>query len=188
MTLPAGNAASEPAIAPLVVGSRSRPIVWVMFGGFAVGLFMVLVRRGGDLEFDEWLMSAGALVLGFWLSAQACGLLLRRTLAGHALRVDGRGIHHPGWEPVPWSDVRDLRLRRVGGSDTKSLWHLVLDVDPRCAGPRHGSYVRWLFGPIEGLWRPGRPVEIPLFALDAEPQQVFVEIEIRRAAAAKGRP
>lgn len=170
---------------PLIVRSRSRPIALVLLGGLAVGAFMALIRRDGDLDFEDWLMSAGALVLGFWLAAQACGLLMRRSSAGYALRVDDRGIHHPGWDLVPWSDVRDLRMRRIGGDGPRSLWQLVIDLDPGCPAPKRGTYVRWLFGPIEGLWRRGRPVEIPLFAIDAEPQNLFVAIELCRSAAGR---
>ncbi len=179
------GAAGSVRTAPLIVRSRSRPIGLVMLGGLAVGAFMALIRHGGDLDFEDWLMSAGALVLGFWLAAQACGMLLRRSTAGYALRVDDRGIHHPGWDLVPWSAVRDLRMRRIGGDGQRSLWHLVIDLDPGCFAARRGSYVRWLFGPIEGLWRPGRPVEIPLFAIDAEPQVLLVAIELCRSAAGR---
>ncbi|MGZ5237699.1 MAG: hypothetical protein ACXWCV_15420 [Caldimonas sp.] len=170
---------------PLTVGSRARPIVLIGLGGLATGVFMVAVRRS-QLEFDEWLMSAAALVLGFWLAAQAAGLLLRRSEAGYALRLDAAGLHHPGWGVVPWTALRRVSFRRLGGE--RSLFHLVLDIDPGCPGPSQGSYVRWLFGPIEGMWRrPGRPIEIPLVALDVDPQALVAEVERRRAGADRSR-
>lgn len=175
-----GGSAKPAPGAPVIVGSRSRPIVLVALGGFATAAFMVAIRRT-ELEFDEALMTAGALVLGLWLAAQACGLLLRRSAAGHAMRLDAAGLHHPGWGPVPWSSVRGVDFRRTGGD--RSLFHLVLDIDPACAGPSQGSYVRWLFGPIEGLWRRnGRAIEIPLIALDAEPQALVATVERWRAS------
>lgn len=168
---------------PLIIRSRSRPIVLIGLGGLAIAALMLAVRRG-ELEFDEWIMSAGVLVLGLWLAAQAGGLLLRRASAGHAMRLDAVGLHHPGWGVVPWAALRKASFRRLGGD--RSLFHLVLDVDPSCPGPSQGTYVRWLFGPIEGQWRrPGRPIEIPLIALDAEPQALVAAVEARRASASR---
>ena len=170
-------------MAPLIVRSRTKPIAVTLLIGVGIGLLMALIRRGGDLDVEEWLLSAGGLVLGFWLAAQAGGLFLRRGIAGHAMRFDHAGIHHPGWGVVPWDAVGELSLRRLGGSETKSVWSLVVDIDPRCPGPLQGGYVRWLFGPIEGLRRRSRPIEIPLVAIDAEPQELLVSIQQYRAAA-----
>ena len=177
----AGDDAKAVPGAPLIVGSRSRPIVFVALGGFAGAAFMVAIRRS-ELEFDEAIMSAGALALGLWLAAQAGGLILRRIAAGHAMRLDEAGLHHPGWGVVPWTAVHGVRFRRLGGD--RSLFHLVLDIDPGCPGPAQGSYVRWLFGPIEGLWRRhGQTIEIPLVALDAEPQALIAAIQAWQASA-----
>jgi Arc/MetJ family transcription regulator len=177
----AGDAAKPAPGTPLIVHSRSRPIVLIGLGGLATAAFMVAIRRT-ELDFDEAIMSAAVLVLGLWLAAQACGLLLRRSVAGHAMRLDADGLHHPGWGVVPWAAVRGVGFRRLGGD--RSLFHLVLDIDPGCPGPSHGTYVRWLFGPIEGLWRRhGRKVEIPLIALDVDPQALVAAAERWRASA-----
>lgn len=180
--MPATGKGADPAAGvPLIVGSRSRPIVLVALGGFATAAFMVAIRRT-ELEFDEAIMSAAVLVLGLWLAAQACGLLARRAAAGHAMRLDAAGLHHPGWGVVPWSAVQGVRFRRLGGD--RSLFHLVLDIDPGCAAPAQGTYVRWLFGPIEGLWRRhGQTIEIPLVALDVEPQALVAVVETWHARA-----
>ncbi len=180
-TVPKDGASAKSAPGtPLIAGSRSRPIVLVALGGLATAALMVAIRRT-ELEFDEAIMSAGALVLALWLLAQACGLLVRRTAAGHAMRLDAAGLHHPGWGVLPWTAVRGVSFRRTGGD--RSLFHLVLDIDPGCVAPSHGTYVRWLFGPIEGLWRrPGRPIAIPLIALDVEPQALVAAAERWRAS------
>ncbi len=172
--------------APTIVGSRSRPIVLFGLGALAAAALMLAVRRGDDLDFEDWLWSAGAFVLASWLVAQSVGLLLRRASAGHALRLDAEGLHHPGWAVVPWSAIRAMRLRRLGGD--RSLWHLVLEIDPACVAPTFGGYTRWLHGPIEGLWRRRGAIEIPLIALDGEPQALFKTIERRWNASRKGAP
>ncbi|MEP7301681.1 MAG: hypothetical protein ABI699_09140 [Caldimonas sp.] len=182
-----GEGAPRAPGTPLVVGSRSRPIVWVALGSLATAAFMVLVRRD-ELEFDDWLMSAGVLVLALWLFAQAGGLLVRRAAAGHALRLDAAGLHHPGWGVVPWPAVRSVTFRRLGGSGVRSLLHLVVDIDPGCPGPAQGGYVRWLFGPVEGLFRRHRPLEIPLIAIDAEPMALVAAVELWRAGAGRSKP
>ena len=177
----AGQGGSSSHEAPLVVGSRSRPIVLVALVAVGAAILMLAVRRT-ELDFEDWLWSAGALVFACWLLAQSVGLLLRRAAAGHAMRLDAAGLHHPGWGVVPWSAVQGVRFRRLGGD--RSLFHLVLDIEPGCVGPSQGSYVRWLFGPIEGLWRRhGRTIEIPLIALDAEPQALVAAAERWRAGA-----
>ena len=176
-----GSASREP---PTIVGSRSRPIVLFGLGALVAAALMLAVRRGDDLDFEDWLWSAGVFVFAAWLGAQSVGMLLRRAAAGHALRLDAQGLHHPGWAVVPWSAVHGLRLRRLGGD--RSLWHLVLQIDPDCVAPAHGGYTRWLHGPIEGLWRRRGEIEIPLVALDAEPQALFKTIERRWAASKKG--
>jgi len=185
----AGPTASTAPGTPLIVRSRSRPIVLFALGGAATAAFMVAIRHGGGLDFEEAIMSAGALVLGLWLVAQAGGLLLRRSSAGHAMRLDADGLHHPGWSVVPWTAVHGVRFRRLGGE--RSLFHLVLDIDPACAAPSHGGYVRWMFGPIEGLWRrPGRPIEIPLIAIQSDPQALVKAVEAwcGNANATRSRP
>ncbi len=185
---PRGAAAGDgaPPASPLIVRSRLRPILLFALGGIAVTALMVVVRHS-EMDADDAVMSALTLVLAFWLAAQSLGLLVRRVAAGHALRLDADGLHHPGWAVVPWSAVRGADLHRVGGSGTKNIFHLVLDIDPACAAPGHGSYVRWLFGPIEGLWRRGKPIEVPLIALDAEPYTLLAAVERWRGGAAKGR-
>ena len=180
---PAGGSETGSREAPTIVGSRSRPIVLIGLGALIVAALMLAVRRGDDLDFEDWLWSAGTFVLASWLVAQSVGLLLRRTAAGHALRLDAEGLHHPGWAVVPWSAVHGVRLRRLGGD--RSLWHLVLHIDPDCGAPSHGGYTRWLYGPVEGLWRRRGEIEIPLVALDAEPQALFKTIERRWAASKK---
>ena len=177
-----GEASSREA--PTIVRSRSRPILLIGIGALATAALMLAVRRGDDLDFEDWLWSAGVFVLASWLVAQSVGMLLRRAAAGHALRLDAQGLHHPGWAVVPWSAIHGVRLRRLGGD--RSLWHLVLHIDLDCGAPSHGGYTRWLHGPIEGLWRRRGEIEVPLVALDAEPQALFKTIERRWAASKKG--
>ena len=179
-----GESGSALREAPIIVGSRSRPIVLFCLGALATAALMLAVRRGDDLDFEDWLWSAGVFVLASWLVAQSVGMLLRRAAAGHALRLDAQGLHYPGWAVVPWSAIHGVRLRRLGGD--RSLWHLVLHIDPDCVAPSHGGYPRWLYGPIEGLWRRRGEIEIPLYALDSEPQALFKTIELRWAASKKG--
>ncbi|MEO8524876.1 MAG: hypothetical protein ABI460_09170 [Caldimonas sp.] len=165
--------------APTIVRSRSRPILLIGLGALATAALMLAVRRGDDLDFEDWIWSAGAFVVASWLVAQSVGLLLRRAAAGHALRLDAEGLHHPGWAVVPWRAIHALRLRRLGGD--RSLWHLVLEIDAACVAPTHGGYTRWLYGPIEGLWRRRGAIEIPLIALDVEPQALAATAERWRA-------
>jgi len=177
------GAASDP---PLIVRSHTRPILLFALGGVAVTALMVAVRSS-EMDLDDAIMSAVTLALAFWLAAQSLGLLLRRAAAGHALRLDADGLHHPGWGIVPWPAIRGADLHRVGGSETKNIFHLVLDVDPACAAPQHGSYVRWLFGPIEGLWRRGRGIHVPLVAIDAEPYALLAAVQRWRGAGVPSR-
>jgi hypothetical protein len=187
VTTPAvhGVAAGDGAASrsPLIVRSRTRPILLFALGGVAVTALMVAVRSA-EMDVDDAIMSAVTLALAFWLAAQSLGLLVRRSVAGHALRLDADGLHHPGWGVVPWPAIRGADLHRVGGSGTKNIFHLVLDIDPACAAPRHGSYVRWLFGPIEGLWRRGRAIHVPLVAIDAEPYALLAAVNRWRGAGA----
>lgn len=181
----AGEGAERAAATPLVVRSRFRPIALVALGGVAVTVLMVAIRRS-ELDADEAVMSGLTLALGAWLVAQACGLFVRRSVAGHAMRLDAAGLHHPGWGVVPWSALRSASLRRLGSAGKRSIFHLVLDIDPGCPGPSQGSYVRWLFGPIEGLWRRSRPLEVPLVALDVDPYDLLAAIERWRPSAHRG--
>jgi hypothetical protein len=180
----AGRSETGSREAPTIVRSRPRSVILIGLASLATAALMLAVRRGDDLDFEDWLWSAGVFVLASWLVAQAAGLLLRRAAAGHALRLDADGLHHPGWAVVPWSAIHGVRLRRLGGE--RSLWHLVLHIDPDCVAPSHGGYTRWLYGPIEGLWRRREEIEIPLIALDDEPQALFKTIERRWAASRKG--
>jgi len=177
------GAASDP---PLIVRSHTRPILLFALGGVAVTALMVAVRSS-EMDLDAAIMSAVTLALAFWLAAQSLGLLLRRAAAGHALRLDADGLHHPGWGVVPWPAIRGADLHRFGGSETKNIFHLVLDVDPACAAPQHGSYVRWLFGPIEGLWRRGRGIHVPLVAIDAEPYALLAAVQRWRGTSVPSR-
>ena len=166
----------------LVVRSRYGTIALVGVAGALVALGMFILRQD-DLEFDDLMETGVVLALGLWLSTQAIGLVARRLEAGHALKIDARGLHHPGWEVVPWSAIRGAWLQR----SKKIGWHqrddLMLDIDPSCRAPAAGNYVRWMFGPIEGLWPRGKPIRIPLVGLAIAPDALLAAIESARRQA-----
>ena len=157
-------------------------IAVVGLAGAAVAAGMFFLRQG-ELEFDDALETALVLALGLWLVTQAIGLIARRLEAGHAMRIDTAGLHHPGWDVVPWPAIRRAWLQQ----SKKVLGHqrqdLMLDIDPACPAPSAGNYVRWMFGPVEGLRRSDKPIRIPLVGLDIEPEALLASIDAMRRAA-----
>lgn len=142
----------------------------------------VFVMREDDLDLEDAVETAVVLALGVWLVTQAIGLVARRLEAGHAMRIDAAGLHHPGWDVVPWAAIRRAWLqpsKKILGYRREDL---MLDIDPACQAPSAGTYVRWMFGPIEGLWRRDKPVRVPLVGLDIEPVALLASIEAMRNA------
>ena len=142
----------------------------------------MLAARRCDLDAQDDLMAVVVLVLGFWPVTQVLGLTARGLVADHALRLDESGLHHPGWDVVPWTAMRALSLRRVEVPRKRRRHELVLDLDPTGVAPlvRRSlarSYLRWLFGPIEGLCRRGKPIRVPWVALAIAPEHLLAAIE-----------
>jgi hypothetical protein len=136
-----------------------------------VAWMMVALRRGG-LDVDEDLLAAIVLVLDCWLLAIVLGSVVRNVRAGCALRLDGAGVHIPGLEVVPWSAVRDARLRSYESRGFQ-FQQLILAVAPGYSGGSSRHYERYLFGPIAGLLGGRDTIAIPLQTLAVDPDSLL---------------
>ena len=147
---------------------------WLVHAAFVVVLLAMVVvmamLRTNDLDFDEDGPLAVVLALCFWIFAIALGSLMRNLRAGHALSLDGAGLHIPGLEIVPWSAVRDARL--VGESGGKRLRQIVVRVEPGYSGSRLRHYERYLFGPVAGLFGSRDTIAIPVRLLAIAPREL----------------
>lgn len=160
---------------------------WFVHAAFLLALAAVVTIMAalgrGDLEADEALLSAILLVLGFWLFALALGALVRNARTGYALRLDADGLHIPGLELVPWSAVRDARLR-TEPSGGKLGRKLVVAVEPGYSGGSLRHYERYLFGPVAGLFGPRDTIAIPVSMLAIAPNALLARAHAFIAARA----
>ena len=152
---------------------------WLVHSAFVVVLLAMVVvmamLRTGDLDFDDDLWLAIVLALCFWIFAIALGSLVRNLRAGHALRLDGAGLHIPGLEVVPWTAVRAARLVEENGG--KRLRQIVVKVEPGYAGSRLRHYERYLFGPVAGLFGPRDTIAIPVRLLAIAPRELVARMQ-----------
>lgn len=169
------SAAATARAEPLVVQLRWHVHVALLLVLLVVVAVLVGVRRGDDLDFEDQLGSAGALVLCAWLFALGAGTLLRSVMAGHALKVDRDGLHVPGAAPVPWSAVESADLG-ADGSESWRLRSLVVHTRGLPALPIAETYERYLFGPLVGLrgWK-GR-ISLPVGILDVDAARLLAVI------------
>lgn len=132
---------------------------------------MAAVRRG-DLDVDDELWAIGLLVLSFWIFALALGSLVRSMRAGYALRLDGRGLHVPGLDVVPWRAIRGADLHQYERSG-KRFAQLVVYIDVDRGGAALTHYERYLFGPLAGLYGSRGKIVVPVMLLAIEPEPLL---------------
>ena len=175
----------------LVVGTRWGRVASVLAASLAVVVLMVYLRRDPDFDFEDKLWTGLILFAGFWLSTLSLGMIVRRALAGHAMRFDAAGFHYPGWDLVPWSSIRGLSVETKEGKNKKQEYSVRIDVDPSCRAFKRGSYERWMFGPTEGLLGSGPSIKIKIVTMDIEPaalRAAFAGWQHRLAAQPRGNP
>jgi hypothetical protein len=169
MVMSGGGARAQ--LDPLEVRPRwAIHVCLLLLLGFVVWM-MVALRRGG-LDSDDDFFAAAVLVLACWILAIVLASVVRNVRAGCALRLDAAGVHVPGLEPVPWSAIREARLRSYQARGYR-FQQLVLAVAPGYSGGSRRHYERYLFGPIAGLLGARETIAIPIPTLAIDPDSLL---------------